>query len=182
MDRPRDEGPEGPGGESREVEEMAGERHALAEVASDQVDRRLFGGSTSPYPHLTSLVVGSLGGGVSWRGLGTSSVGTEVSSLLKSRQQDWKAMSLSCFPGQGWPLTHGVKLSILCRRNPYRTVQGCVHLERMFPGQRHPVNGVEASPLFTLKKSYLHLILGSPSANPTYFYPPLTLPDSNMIS
>lgn len=156
MDRPRDEGPEGPGGESREVEEMAGERHALAEVASDQVDRRLFGGSTSPYPHLTSLVVGSLGGGKSWRGLETSSVGTEASSLLKSRQQDWKAMLLACFPGQGWPLTDGVKLSIICRRNPYRTVQGCVHLERKSPGQRDiqlmgwkdPCSSLSGSPTF----------------------------------
>lgn len=156
MDRPRDEGPEGPGRESRDVEEMAGERYALAEVASGQVDRRLFGRSTSPYPHLTSLVIGSLGGAVSWRGLGTSSVGTEVSSLLKSRQQDWKAMSLSCFPGQGWLLTHGVKLSILCRRNPYRTVQECVHLERMSIGQRDiqlmrwkgPHSSLSGSPAF----------------------------------
>lgn len=65
-------------------------------------------------------------------------------------------MLLACFPGQGWPLTDGVKLSIICRRNPYRTVQGCVHLERKSPGQRDiqlmgwkdPCSSLSGSPTF----------------------------------
>ena len=52
----------------------------------------------------------------------------------------------------------------------------------MSTGRETSVNEVEESPFFTLRKSYLHLVLTSPSAVTTYFYPPLTLPDSNMIS